>query len=333
MAYRAGGGRVGACPGREAASGSSSNHGVDKTNQNGVLKIVCERAEGVPGKRDVFMKVRLAGNEKRTAPQRGVNPRFNETFEMRGRLMDFLRPMTIGLYTQTRSNAPHEAVIELPAIDLRQYLTVMDSRHFELDGAKGGTLHFTVAWEPTIAPGLRGGAAHSGSGVASESPAGPGHRRTGSGGSSRSPVSQPGGSDGGTKHGQLAIRVQSAAGLKAADLNGKSDPYVVVKFGREKEQKTSVRERTLNPRWDETLQLGGHSLSEVLRTPLLVKVYDQDKRRVRELLSSSDDLLGETSVTLRELEHKESHGVQPPSPYTHAQNLCPAPSVPTLCGS
>ena len=104
------------------------------------------------------------------------------------------------------------------------------------------------------------------------------------------------------KRGVLTLRLHSAEGLRAADLNGKSDPYVVIRFGNEKELRSTVKDRTLKPMWNETFALGVHPLSTVVSTSITLKVFDQDKRRMREAFSSTDDPLGECTVLARELE-------------------------------
>ena len=76
--------------------------------------------------------------------------------------------------------------------------------------------------------------------------------------------------------GTLKVLLQRGAGLKAADLNGKSDPYVVVKCGGGKEQMSKVIYKTLDPEWNESFDFGG-TLSKFLETGLLLKVYDKDR--------------------------------------------------------
>ena len=95
--------------------------------------------------------------------------------------------------------------------------------------------------------------------------------------------------------GVLVIKLHSANGLKAADWNGKSDPYVVLTFGRERVRSKTIP-KTLNPVWEETIELGTHTLSTVINTPLQINIFDEDNgRRVRELWSNTDDPLGESS--------------------------------------
>ena len=50
----------------------------------------------------------------------------------------------------------------------------------------------------------------------------------------------------------LRVDVIRACGLLAADLNGKSDPYVTVHCHGQK-RKTRIIKRTLEPEWDETV--------------------------------------------------------------------------------
>lgn len=71
----------------------------------------------------------------------------------------------------------------------------------------------------------------------------------------------------------VSVRVVRATGLLAADKSGKSDPYVKVKSPGSKSAKTEVIKKTLNPEWDETLDLTVHDLA----APLCVTVFDYDK--------------------------------------------------------
>ena len=46
------------------------------------------------------------------------------------------------------------------------------------------------------------------------------------------------------------MTVVEAADLQAKDLNGKSDPFCVVRLGEMQEQTTDVLPSTLNPKWN-----------------------------------------------------------------------------------
>ena len=63
------------------------------------------------------------------------------------------------------------------------------------------------------------------------------------------------------KAGMVIVRVLRATDLVAADLSGKSDPYVKLKASGKK-AKTSVVKATLNPEWNETLELRVDDLSQ-----------------------------------------------------------------------
>ncbi len=105
--------------------------------------------------------------------------------------------------------------------------------------------------------------------------------------------------------GNLWVKLHSAAGLKAHDLNGKSDPYVKFKlkdFGTEDEVKSSVKNETLTPVWEETIALGTVSPEQLLHQKLVVTVMDQNSGKAHELFSHSDGKIGECTVMLTPLE-------------------------------
>ena len=87
--------------------------------------------------------------------------------------------------------------------------------------------------------------------------------------------------------------MQCADGLRAADSNGKSDPYAKVRVGRHKGQTKAVA-KSLDPRWDERLLFPG-ALADFIEETLTIKVRDKDK-------GSFDDPLGEVNVRLGALD-------------------------------
>ena len=130
----------------------------------------------------------------------------------------------------------------------------------------------------------------------------------------RGPTSPPqgaaaaGGSGGGSKLGQLSVKLHSATGLKAKDLNGSSDPYVIFKFGMEPEVRSSNKQKTVAPRWEETIVISDRVSAALLASgKLSVTVMDKDSGKVREMLSQTDDKIGECVVALNVLDGKESH--------------------------
>ncbi|KZV83403.1 hypothetical protein EXIGLDRAFT_701460 [Exidia glandulosa HHB12029] len=77
----------------------------------------------------------------------------------------------------------------------------------------------------------------------------------------------------------LRVQVLGCKGLEAADWNGKSDPYVVATFQRQR-QKTPVIQKNLNPTWnakDATFDFPIYqSVAERLGTLLELVVWDKD---------------------------------------------------------
>ena len=98
--------------------------------------------------------------------------------------------------------------------------------------------------------------------------------------------------------GTLKVLLKRGVGLKAADLNGKSDPYVVVKCGG-LEVKSRVCPKTLDPVWNETLDFKG-TLNSFLSTGMLLRCFDKD-------WVTRDDPLGDAKLSLAELNSKVHH--------------------------
>ena len=101
--------------------------------------------------------------------------------------------------------------------------------------------------------------------------------------------------------GELKILLERGTGLKAADMNGKSDPYVIATCGGKAEKKSRTVKGTLNPAWNEELTFTG-MLQEFTRTGLTLKVFDWDSKLK---LKSKDDPLGGLQVPLEFLMHQE----------------------------
>ena len=100
---------------------------------------------------------------------------------------------------------------------------------------------------------------------------------------------------------RLVAVLQEAHGLKAADLNGYSDPYVVISLldslGKplgENVARSRVILKNLNPVWQECLSLPIHDL----HGELLVQVFDSDWGGAL----NSDDLLAQYNIPLESLD-------------------------------
>eukprot|EP01115_Flamella_aegyptia_P005472 TRINITY_DN22_c1_g1_i3.p1 TRINITY_DN22_c1_g1~~TRINITY_DN22_c1_g1_i3.p1 ORF type:complete len:351 (+),score=103.71 TRINITY_DN22_c1_g1_i3:22-1074(+) len=84
---------------------------------------------------------------------------------------------------------------------------------------------------------------------------------------------------------RLHCRVLSAENLIAADFMGKSDPYVVIKVGYV-QVKSSCKKKTLNPTWNEDLEMGIYD--KHLQKDVRIEVFDKD--------TVSDDSLGTAKI-------------------------------------
>lgn len=87
----------------------------------------------------------------------------------------------------------------------------------------------------------------------------------------------------------VEVTLVKAADLPAADLNGKSDPYVVFTLG-EHSRKSAVVAANLNPVWEPAPKF--YFLTDDPRFAVLdVQVFDHDR-------FTKDDLIGSTSISL-----------------------------------
>jgi len=85
---------------------------------------------------------------------------------------------------------------------------------------------------------------------------------------------------------RLNILLISGENLLSKDFNGKSDPYVIFKQGHCK-VKSKVIKKTLNPTWNEKLEIGISDLSKELE----IEVFDKD-------IITRDDRMGKASFSL-----------------------------------
>ena len=89
--------------------------------------------------------------------------------------------------------------------------------------------------------------------------------------------------------GTVTVRVLRATSLIAGDKGGVSDPYVVVQSASGKKEKTSVKRGTVNPVWDETLELSVFDVA----APLSFEVWDHDKIGMNDSLGTGEILLAQ----------------------------------------
>ncbi|TNN64463.1 Otoferlin [Liparis tanakae] len=87
----------------------------------------------------------------------------------------------------------------------------------------------------------------------------------------------------------VRVYVVRATDLHPADINGKADPYVVIKLGRsEVKDKENYISKQLNPVFGKSFDI---EATFPMESMLTVSVYDWD-------LVGTDDLIGETKIDL-----------------------------------
>lgn len=92
--------------------------------------------------------------------------------------------------------------------------------------------------------------------------------------------------------GDLRVDLLDAANLKAADRNGKSDPFCVFELNDDKVFKSKVLKKTLHPAWNEFFET---KIPSRTGADFVVKIYDWD-------LAGDADFLGLAKLDLSTLE-------------------------------
>ncbi|KAK2893307.1 synaptotagmin Va [Channa argus] len=127
--------------------------------------------------------------------------------------------------------------------------------------------------------------------------------------------------------GKLTVNIMEAKNLKKMDVGGLSDPFVKVVLQhngkRIKKKKTSVKQNTLNPYFNESFSFE-IPFSQIQKVQLLITVYDYDK------LGSNDPIgkcwigYGASGVGLR---HWSDMLANPRRPVAQWHTLCPEEEV------
>ena len=217
--------------------------------EHGLLRLTIKRAQGLlaadlNGKSDPYV-VALSGGVQRKSKvvKATLDPIWNETLDLPGVLGDFQASgLSLHAYDWDRLSADdplgsvHIPLDELSGSAALDYIERLTTK---------GTLYFRVAWVP-LQPTT--GTATVGTGAPALS----------------------GGSDG-----TLRVLLLKGVELKAADLNGKSDPYVKVLSGGQK-GKSKIIKANLNPIWNEWVELQG-TLDSFLASGLTLKVLAQKR--------------------------------------------------------
>lgn len=92
--------------------------------------------------------------------------------------------------------------------------------------------------------------------------------------------------------GKLIVRVYKAEGLSAADINGKSDPFIKM-YLINQYHRTSTQYKTLNPEWNEMFHYGVNDINNCLE----MLVYDEDRH--------GEDFLGRLIIPLLSIKNKK----------------------------
>ena len=108
--------------------------------------------------------------------------------------------------------------------------------------------------------------------------------------------------------GTLRVHLRKAIGLDSADLNGKSDPYVLLDSGS-CQAKSNVKPKTINPVWNEEHEFQG-TLADFVNSGLVLRVFDCDNP----LRPDKDESLGELTVSLEMLRLDDSYEFIEPLP-------------------
>lgn len=92
--------------------------------------------------------------------------------------------------------------------------------------------------------------------------------------------------------GLLRLDIIEADGIPKMDMNGKADPYVIVKFGLKSVWRSTTKRKTRSPQWNETMKLLVASVEK--NYDVEIEVWDWDK-------ASSDDFVGMSQFDLKPL--------------------------------
>jgi len=110
---------------------------------------------------------------------------------------------------------------------------------------------------------------------------------------------------------EVAIYVLEGKNLIACDKGGTSDPYVKLAIGHNVKAQTKRIDKTLNPKWNETVYL---KVQDASKQTLEVTVWDHDTFR-------KDDFMGQVNIQLYEAaqlgDSKKWYPLQPRKPEEH----------------
>ncbi|XP_044188058.1 synaptotagmin Va isoform X2 [Thunnus albacares] len=127
--------------------------------------------------------------------------------------------------------------------------------------------------------------------------------------------------------GKLTVNVMEAKNLKKMDVGGLSDPFVKVVLQhngkRLKKKKTSVKQNTLNPYFNESFSFE-IPFSQIQKIQVLITVYDYDKLGSNDAIGKCWIGYGASGVGLR---HWSDMLANPRRPVAQWHTLCPEEEV------
>ena len=96
----------------------------------------------------------------------------------------------------------------------------------------------------------------------------------------------------------LSVRVVEARDLTPMDISGKSDPYVILRFGKHQQQQSNYVKQELNPVWNEVFTFDVETGKELLE----MLVYDKDD-------FGKDDFEGKCEVPMDGFKDQQPHDI------------------------
>ncbi|XP_060882837.1 synaptotagmin Va isoform X2 [Labrus mixtus] len=127
--------------------------------------------------------------------------------------------------------------------------------------------------------------------------------------------------------GKLTVNIMEAKNLKKMDVGGLSDPFVKVVLQhngkRLKKKKTSVKQNTLNPYFNESFSFE-IPFSQIQKIQVLITVYDYDKLGSNDAIGKCWIGFGASGVGLR---HWSDMLANPRRPVAQWHSLCPEEEV------
>ena len=99
-----------------------------------------------------------------------------------------------------------------------------------------------------------------------------------------------------TARGRIKVHLSHASGLRAADMNGLSDPFVTLRLGKKTERSTT-QSKTLEPKFGMDFVFGFASVDAAINDTMIVEVWDSDT-------VSDDDKIG--GGALRLVDHRSA---------------------------